>query len=201
MTKEELYLKLDNFIKNQLDEFESTGDITTSIFDILDVKNLSFETKVEFFRYILSNEDVLDSVIILNIFNMVKCYNAFDDSYFSAESTFFKDFEEYLDIKTELREELDKFSKQLCIYYMAVLYSCGVTDDTADRDIISMPLIYQRLLYIVDFVSMSNILNKTKNFTINVDELPLIQNSCIYLESLSNRFLIGLNLMKSLIDA
>ena len=48
---------------------------------------------------------------------------------------------------------------------------------------------------------MSNILNKTKNFTINVDELPLIQNSCIYLESLSNRFLIGLNLMKSLIDA
>ena len=132
---------------------------------------------------------------------MVKCYNAFDDSYFSAESTFFKDFEEYLDIKTELREELDKFSKQLCIYYMAVLYSCGVTDDTADRDIISMPLIYQRLLYIVDFISMSNILNKTKNFTINVDELPLIQNSCIYLESLSNRFLIGLNLMKSLIDA
>lgn len=201
MTKEELYLKLDNFVKNQLDEFESTGDLTTSIHDILDVKNLSPEVKIEFFKYILSNEDILDSVIILNIFNMVKCYNAFDDSYFDSESTFFKDFEEYLDIKTELREDLDKFSKQLCIYYLSILYSCGVTDDNADRDIISMPLVYQRLLYVVDFVSMSNILNKTKNFEIKIDELPLIQNSCIYLESLSNRFLIGLNLMKSLIDA
>lgn len=201
MTKEDLCLKLENLIKNQLDEFESTGDITTSIKDVLDVKNLPFEEKVEFFKYILSNEDVLDSVIILNIFNMIKCYNAFDDSYFEAEDTFFKDFEEYLDIKTSLRDELDRFSKQLCIYYMSILYSCGVTDDNADKDIISMPLVYQRILYVVDFISMSNILNKTKNFEIKVDDLYLIQNSCIYLESLSNRFLIGLKLMKSLIDA
>ena len=175
----------ENLIKNLeiLYEYEKVREESIAV----DVKMLSMELKIALFKHALQYESLLNSYIILNIFNLIKGYNTFDDSYFDEIFTYFNNLEEYLDIKIQLNREISEFTKKLMIYYVSIMKSCGAIENPVVG--IEIPYLYQRILYISDFVSLSNMFMKCPNF--NTEELIVINGAYDYITMLANKFSIG----------
>lgn len=153
------------------------------IFNI-ELKQISKDYKLDMFKMFLKRETVLNSKIILNIYNLIKTYNSFEDAFFVHPDVYFNTLEEYLDIRTDLMDDIKEFSKQLVFYYLSCLKSLHVTEaDTAYNNMKPIPVVYQRILFIVDFFTLSKIMNKVGD--INLSDLIYIQNATKYVDSLS----------------
>ncbi len=106
LTEKELISALEEIYVKEKDSNEST---------FIDIKPLPFDLKKAVFKHALAYPDLLNSYMILNIFNLIKGYNTFDDSFFENPSIYFNTLEEFLDIKTDLASEIDVFMKQLIV--------------------------------------------------------------------------------------
>lgn len=160
----------------------------------INFKALDFKTRLEILKYAITNLDLIDSSLILNIFNLVKGYNTFDDSFFESEEIMINNLEEFLDIKSGLKTELDELTKEIARYYISILKTAGVTDFPANNLPKVMPFLYQRIFYISDFISLSNIIRK---FT-EVTDLIYVENAESYLNALANRYVFANILMQDL---
>lgn len=157
-------------------------------FDI-DLKNLSKDVKLELFKVLLKRETTINTKVILNIYNLIKTYNSFEDAFFAHPDIYFNTLEEYLDIRTDLMDELKEFSRRLIIYYLSCLKSLHVTEaDTAYNNLKPIPAVYQRILLVIDFFTLSKIMNKVEN--INTSDLIYVQNSTKYIDCLSTKQVI-----------
>lgn len=181
----------DNLIRtlNFIYEYELENKKSCSLY----LKNLSQELKLSIFNNALTNENLVNSNIILNIFNLIKGYNTFEDSFFEHNDVIFKDLEEYLDIKIELNRNLGSFIKNLIFYYLSIIRSCGITEYTNEMNPIDIPMIYQRILSISDIVSLSSIFMKSPN--IETNDLVLVNNAYQYMALLSSNFNFANKLM------
>jgi hypothetical protein len=166
----------------------------TDTSEFLDIKPLPFELKKAVFKHALTYPDLLNSYMILNIFNLIKGYNTFDDSFFENPSIYFNTLEEFLDIKTDLATEINVFMKQLIVWYLSVLRSCSIVDENA----VTMPFVFQRIILAGDFVSLANIFSKVPD--INNIELFVVKDAYVYLTTLVKKFAIGDMLMEALVN-
>ena len=176
ISSDEAIVKIGEILKYQVDNLGKDNVIETDI----SIKALSKEEKIAIIKHILTLDDVLDSYVILNIYNFIKGFNTFDSSYFYSPIVYVNDMEEYLDIKYELKEELSEFTKKVCVYYLSVLRSIDKIDNN-DPKMVIIPLIIQRILMIADFYTLSVMLNKVKS--INIDETYIVNNALAFVNT------------------
>ncbi len=197
MTNEELRIGLTANIKKQCENLENCAPSIEDGVNPIDIRSLPTEQKIEAFKIALSNEDLIDSLFILNIYNLIKGSNTFSEGYFASESVFFTNIVEFLDVKRAIKQELSEFVRKLCVWYLSIISSCGVTAETARKDVVSIPFIHQRILYISNFVSMSNVIQGLGE-PISTDELYNVQNPFAYLSTFAKNFLVGVSFLATL---
>lgn len=112
-------------VKNLNDEYFSQLDPG----EVLDIKKLSTEDKSLCFRYFLSSDAITNVSVISNLFLLINGISDIDDNTLEDERIFFSSLEEYVDIKLEIKEEIDKFNIALLEYYLGIVEGLNVTLD------------------------------------------------------------------------
>ena len=184
-------------LKNTLDEiteFESSwieSDDASSVIFSTSLKNISSNNKIKCILHAMENDNTVDQWMLLNLYNIIKGYNTFADEYFDAEEVYFNSLVELMDALAEIKEDdrYNAFLKNICVYYLSILKTVGITSGKKLESAEVLPLLYQRILFMSDFIAMSNIMNKSA--AINTDELKVINGAYVYLLQLSQKFLIS----------
>ena len=112
-------------IKNLNDEFFSTVDPG----EILEIKELSLEDKVECFKYFLTTDVITNVSVISNLYILINGISNIDDDALNDERVFFNSLEEYVDVKLQIRKELDSFNIKLIEYYLGIVEGLNVDLD------------------------------------------------------------------------
>lgn len=159
----------------------------------LNFKNTKLSTRVEIIKWALGYKDLVDATLILNIFNLIKGFNNCDQSFFEVSEVMFNSFEEFIDVKTSLKDDLLLFRKELAKYFYSLFRTVGATvfPDNVRPEI--LPLIYQRIFLIADFISISNMIRNFKT----VEDLVFVENAEMFLQSLSTRYVFAGALMRN----
>lgn len=134
-------------IKNLNDNFFASVDPE----EILAIKELPSEEKIKCFRYFLTTDILTNVSVISNIYLLINGISSIDDNALKDERIFFKSLEEYVDIKLEIRKELDKYSIKLLEYYLGIIQGLDVQLDELKSHIPNsyyniMPLITPTLI-------------------------------------------------------
>ena len=95
--------------------------IKLSAEEILEIKELTTENKIKCFKFFLENNVITNKSVIGNIFMLINGINSFEDDLAGDNRIFFNGLEEYVDIKTELREEISAFKIKLLEYYLGII--------------------------------------------------------------------------------
>lgn len=134
-------------IKNLNDDFFASVDPE----EILAIKELPSEEKVKCFRYFLTTDILTNVSVISNIYLLINGISSIDDNALKDERIFFKSLEEYVDIKLEIRKELDQYSIKVLEYYLGIIQGLDVQLDELKSHIPNsyyniMPLITPTLI-------------------------------------------------------
>ena len=176
-----------------LNTFEKSAQEKKEHFEIsLDFKKLPMSLRVAAMKWALTNEELIDSTLVLNILNLIKGYNTFDESFFQSPVVIVNNLEEFLDLKQALTSELKTFTTALAKYYFSIFKSAGITDFPANNRPVIIPTVYQRVLLVSDFISLSNIIRK---FT-EVKDLVYVENAEMFLNTLATRYVFANTLME-----
>lgn len=162
------------------------------------IKNLKTEDKMKAILFAIGSADkMVDQWMTLNIYNLIKGYNTFADEYFEAEEIYFDSLVELMDVMGEFKDskEYAELIRNVSVYYLSIIKTIGITSGNKLEQAIVLPLMYQRLLYMSDFISLSNILNKSKD--IKESDLVVVNGSYAFLLELSKRFIISNTFMKT----
>lgn len=112
-------------LKNLNDDFFAT----VSTEEILDIKDMDTDSKVECFRYFLTSDVISNISVISNIFLLIDGVSSIDENTLEDSRVFFNSLEEYVDIKLQLRSEMDSFNIKLLEYYLGIVEGLDVTLD------------------------------------------------------------------------
>lgn len=112
-------------IKNLNDEYFSSLDSE----EILKIKELSTEDKIKCFKYFLTTDILTNVSVISNIYLLINGISSIDDNTLDDDRIFFKSLEEYVDIKLEIRKEIDNFGVKILEYYLGILEGLDVQLD------------------------------------------------------------------------
>lgn len=112
-------------LKNLNDNFFAT----VSTEEILDIKAMDTDSKVECFRYFLTSDVISNISVISNIFLLIDGVSSIDENTLEDPRVFFNSLEEYVDIKLQLRSEMDSFNIKLLEYYLGIVEGLDVTLD------------------------------------------------------------------------
>lgn len=130
-----------------------TKEYFTNINDdeILDIKGLSTEDKVTCFKFFLTEEAIRNRSVVSNIFLLLNGVASIDDDALKDERVFFNSLEEYVDVKLQIREELDNFNIRLLEYYLGIIEGLDVVLDEIKVHMTNtyftiMPLMTPRLI-------------------------------------------------------
>lgn len=167
---------LDKIIKDEAEEYSKNTQMLTA--NIV-LKGLSSESLVVIYKHLLECDNLVNSSLILNILNLIKMYNAFDDSFFAHELIHFKDLEQFLDVKLELKAALEKFINRIGVYYLSIMSSAHKTTYTYLDQPVELPYLYKRIILSSDFIILSGILSKCK--TLSTNELYIVKDAYMYL--------------------
>lgn len=148
----------------------------------LDLKSCDVKLKADIIRYALTQDNVTDPLMLLNILNLVKVYNTLDDSYFEAPDIYVSSVEELLDLKLDLNKDLKAFARQLSIYFLSLIKSYNKFAYTPADEHYELPKTYESIILATDMLTLAGIFAKVTN--ISTDELLYIDNAYIYMTSL-----------------
>lgn len=164
----------------------------------INAKSLSNEMIIELFRYSLSRDDILNSTVILNIFNLIKTYNSFDKSYFENEFIFVSDLEPLLVIKQGLNDEIKKFIRELTIWFYSLFKSINKVEYTFLDEHYELPTIFKRMFQVTDLVTIAGIINKSPEFSSS--ELKNVDNAMYFVSDLSKKLVMGNTLLEMFLN-
>lgn len=160
------------------------------------LKNLSLEKKVEAIKFALTYENLKDSLMLLNIFNLIKTYNTLDDSFFENQYIFISDIQELLDLKLEINDQLKQFTKQLSVYFISLFKSYNKISFTPLDIHIQLPNIYKYIILSSDLLTLSSIFSISQYF--NTKQCIYIDNAMHYINELTLKNNIGINFINKL---
>ena len=104
--------------KKPYDEFFAEIPLT----EAFDVKELSFDDKKRFIKYIMGDTRLVNSNLLMNIALLVKG-NDLSDEIFDRPEIIFSSLEEYVDLKYELREVIGGYAHDLVKYLFSAIRS------------------------------------------------------------------------------
>ena len=164
----------------------------------LDLKNQSHDFLVSVLRFAIQRDDLCDTGLILNLFNLVKTYNTLDDSFLENEDIYISSMEALLDLKQALREELKEFTKKLSVYFISLIKSYGGSVYKEASNEAELPNLYRNLILSADFLTLSAIFSITKEFS--TEECICIKNAEEYINSLLFKNLIYLDFFEHFLE-
>lgn len=153
-------------------EKELTKQNKNNVF--LRLKDLNTEKLADVFRLAMKTEDLSDSLLILNLINLVKSYNSLDDSFFNNDEIYVKDIEDLVDLKIEIQPELQDFINKLAIYFLSMLKSYNKYSFTVLDEYQSLPNLYLTIFNSCDFLTLCGIFANAE---------PFSTDKCIYLNN------------------
>ena len=112
-------------IKNLNDEYFSNIEPDK----ILEIKGLTTEEKAECFKYFLNTDVITNVSVISNIFLLINGITDIDEDALNDERIFFNSLEEYIDVKLEIKNEIDVFNTKLLEYYLGIVKGLSVNLD------------------------------------------------------------------------
>lgn len=153
--------------------------------DTDEIKKLTVDEKIEYFRNIIKDLNTKNEVDILNVFRLINTYNTFDDDFFNHKNSYISDISEFIDIKMALNEELKDFSLVLVTWYLSILASCDikVVDDN-DEEKVEMPTLIQGIFTAATVSMMSSLMNSVDMTTIDMGNLYKVRGAFIILSRL-----------------
>lgn len=166
---------------------------------LLDLRQLDIEILAEAIRFSINRDDLVDSLMILNIINLVKISNTLDDSFFENEDVYFKSIEDLIDIKFDLMTDLNEFVKKLSIYFISLFKSYNKISFTTTEQHYELPLLYRTIFSSVDLLTLSGIFTICDPFS--TEECIYIDNSLEYLIPLLSKSVASINLMNSFLES
>lgn len=153
--------------------------------DTDEIKKLTVDEKIEYFRNILKDLNTKNEVDILNVFRLINTYNTFDDDFFDHKDSYISDISEFIDIKMALNDELKEFSLVLVKWYLSILTSCDikVVDDN-DEEKVEMPTLIQGIFTAATVSMMSSLMNSVDMTTIDMGNLYKVRGAFVILSRL-----------------
>lgn len=153
--------------------------------DTDEIKKLTVDEKIEYFRNIIKDLNTKNEVDILNVFRLINTYNTFDDDFFNHKDSYISDISEFIDIKMALNEELKDFSLVLVTWYLSILASCDikVVDDN-DEEKVEMPTLIQGIFTAATVSMMSSLMNSVDMTTIDMGNLYKVRGAFVILSRL-----------------
>lgn len=143
----------------------------------LDIKHLQIEDKIKCFAFFLKSEVITNYSVISNLFILVNGITDIDNDISDDERLFFNNLEEYVDIKLELKKEIEEFKKKLLVYYLGVVEGLNVKIPELK---IHIPNTYYNILHLTNPTFISKIMNEQlKNIDVN-DVKPTFNAESIY---------------------
>ena len=135
------------------------------------------EEKVELIKQCLLHEEITNPSLISNIV-LLSLGGSVDDEVFENEISIFTSLIEFIDIKQEIRTEINEFNAQLCKYFIGVLkgYSLKLNELKID-----MTNLYWSVIHSITFNNISGLLNKV---SFDIKEVPAIRNAEEIIDSL-----------------
>ncbi len=161
---------------NSIVDFNRLCSFLQNVFDFelayeydfkLQFKALNKDIKIQLLRKWLLDENMSNSIVLLNIINLIKTYNTLSDDFFRNQNIIFNDITELLDIKIGIKNEIDIFVKNLCIWYLSLFVSVHKNESNYLDDVYEIPVPYKKLLLSLDFYTLSGICQKAKDFEIS----------------------------------
>lgn len=154
-------------------------------------KGLSYEKRREIVRAALNDENCMDMNLLLNIYNLIKMYNTFSPDFFSSPAIIVNSAEEFLDMMEDLEPELGRFRRNLITWFISAIRSCGIAESYSEKPVV-IPFSYQMILFMTDFVSLSNMM---KSETEIQGKIRLVGNADNIILSLSKKQVIMYDIM------
>ena len=159
-------------IKNLNDEYFS--NLAPEV--ILEIKELPTEDKIKCFRYFLGTDVVTNVSVISNLFILINGITDIEDNALGDERIFFSSLEEYIDIKLEIKNEIDVFNTKLLEYYLGIIKGLSVNLDELKSHIPNtffniMPLVTTNLVSKLTVKYLDRIENKHVKPVFNAMEL------------------------------
>ena len=153
--------------------------------DTGEIKKLTVDEKIEYFRNIIKKLNTKNEVDVLNVFRLINTYNTFDDDFFNHKDSYISDISEFIDIKMALNEELKDFSLVLVKWYLSILASCDikVVDDN-DEEKVEMPTLIQGIFTAATVSMMSSLMNSVDMTTIDMGNLYKVRGAFVILSRL-----------------
>ena len=169
-------MKLDTFKTEEAQElFEKVPYDET--FDLSDMKT---DDKIEFLRYCIKDAGMKNINILTNVILMAQGCDL-SEELFAQDDIFFKDAEEYIDVKLALKEDIEEFDRQIVKYYLSAVKSISVL---LDDHKFNVPNLYYHTLLAIDINTISRFMNRVD---MNFEDIPLIFNADIILSNLSKK--------------
>ena len=140
-------------LKNLNDEYFSNLDPE----EVLEIKGLTTEEKVECFKYFLDSDVITNVSVISNLFLLINGISTIEDDAMEDERIFFSSLEEYVDIKLQIRYEIDDFNIYLIEYYFGIIEGLNVNLDELKTHI---PNTHFNLMSLVTPILISRLMTK-----------------------------------------
>ena len=163
-------IKLDSFtVEDALVPYEEYfKDVPLT--EAYDVKQLPFEDKVRFVKYVMGDARLVNQNLLINIALLVKG-NDLADEIFQRPEIFFTTLEEYVDVKFELKDVIKEYAHTLMMYFFSALRSYSlILPDGKER----IPEAYAIILCSSTLKDISKLLNKIR---VNSEEWILVEGA------------------------
>ena len=135
----------------------------------VNVNEMSYDDKVRFIKLCLDC-DCLSNVSIISNLVVLAQGRLIDEELYEKDDVFFEDDIEFLDICTDLREEIKAFNTKLVSYFLGAFKSMSnLIGDGA----VHVPNLYYNALSTYSLRAMSSAMQKV---SVNYDELPIVLN-------------------------
>jgi hypothetical protein len=121
----------------------------------------------------------------MNLITLVRAYNDFSDDFFTSDTIYFNSITEFLDIKLELKNELDNFINDFSTWYYSLFKCIHKVEINFLETFKPLPNTFSSIITALDFVTISGIISKATN--VDFKNLYLVENALTYISVLSQK--------------
>ena len=141
----------------------------------VDISELSYEDKTRFLGLCLKSDCINNAKIISNLVILAQGKLIEEDLY-KSDDIFFEDDIEFLDLCTDLREEILDFDKNIVNYFLGALKSLS---SMITEDAVHVPNLYFNAL---SSYTLNTISSAMKKVSLNYDEIPTVFNADVIID-------------------
>lgn len=181
------------------DESLSVNDLTNQVKEVLELENeelpchiflclkkFSHAHKLSILKYAMHYDNLCDLVLLLNILNLIKCYNDLEDSFFKDDYILFDAIDDMLDYSVELTEDITYLKRELNLAFLSVFKSYHkFTYADTDNFKPCLTKLLHHLLLSCDLLTLSSIFATSES--INTNDCYYVKNAMFYIQELFSK--------------